>query len=244
MHTFSFDHEQDHAMNRTIRLAALSTAGISTALALAACGSTGSSSSSVTDQNMPGMTGMSSSSSATTSPATPANPAAAPHNAADVAFATGMIPHHGQAITMADMATSKATNPQVQTLAAAIKTAQGPEITTMSGWLTGWGQPVPSTTGGQDMAGMGTGSNMGGMSGEAGMMSEQEMQQLSATTGAQFDRMWLQMMIKHHQGAVTMARTEVGNGQHPDAKQLAQRIIAAQNTEIATMTALLPSITG
>ncbi len=229
-------------MNRTIRHAAIAAASITTAVTLAACGSNGSSGS--PDQNMPGMpgmTGMSSSSSTTTSPSSSANPAGGQHNAADVAFATGMIPHHGQAITMAEMAASQATNPQVKSLAAAIKTAQAPEIATMSGWLTGWGQPVPAATGGHDMSKMGTGPDMSGM---GGMMSEQEMQQLSAATGAQFDRMWLQMMITHHQGAVTMATTELASGQSADAKQLAQQIIDTQQKEIATMTALLPTITG
>jgi len=232
-------------MNRTIRHAAIAAASITTAVTLAACGSNGSSGS--PDQNMPGMPGMtgmsssSSSSSATTSPSSSANPAGGQHNSADVAFATGMIPHHGQAITMAEMAASQATNPDVKSLAAAIKTAQAPEIATMSGWLTGWGQPVPAATGGHDMSKMGAGTDMSGM---GGMMSEQEMQQLSAAAGAQFDRMWLQMMIKHHQGAVTMARTELASGRSADAKQLAQQIIDAQNKEIATMTALLPTITG
>jgi len=238
-------------MNRTIRQAAIAAASITAAVTLAACGSTASSGS--PNQNMPGMPGMtgmssspsspssSSSSSTTASPSSSANPAGGQHNAADVAFATGMIPHHGQAITMAEMAASRATNPEVKSLAAAIKTAQAPEIATMSGWLTGWGQPVPAATGGHDMSKMGTGTDMSGM---GGMMSEQEMQQLSAATGAQFDRMWLQMMIKHHQGAVTMARTELASGQSADAKQLAQQIIDAQNKEIATMTALLPTITG
>ncbi len=148
-----------------------------------------------------------------------------------------MIPHHGQAVIMGEMATSKATNPQVKSLAAAIKAAQGPEIATMRGWLAGWGQPVPPPTGGHDMSGMGS-------AGMTGMMTDQEMQQLSSAAGAAFDRMWLQMMIKQHQGAVTMSQAELANGQNGDATQLAQAIIDAQNKEIDTMTALLPTITG
>jgi len=220
-------------MNRTIRHAAVAAAGIATAVILAACG--GASSSGTVHQSMPGM---GASSSATSSPPSGGAPAAGPHNAADVAFATGMIPRHRQAITMAEMATSKATNDQVRSLAAAITSAQAPEIATMSGWLTGWGQPVPAATGGHDMSGMGTGGDM------SGMMSGQEMQQLSTAAGAQFDRMWLQLMIKHHQGAVSMAQSELGTGQNGEAKQLAQQIIDAQNKEITTMTALLPTVTG
>jgi len=189
---------------------------------------------------------MTSTTSAST-PSTPSRPTAAgPHNQADVAFATGMIPHHGQAITMAQMALSTSTNPKVKDLATAIKAAQDPEIQAMSGWLTGWAQPVPAATGGHDMSQMGSttsstsgSSTMGGM---GGMMTDQEMEQLSKATGAAFDRMWLQMMVKHHQGAVAMSQTELATGTNPDAKQLAQAIIDSQTKEITTMTAALGTL--
>ena len=126
---------------------------------------------------------------------------------------------------MAEIALRQATNPRVLALATDIKDAQDPEIQTMSGWLTGWGQPVPTSMAGHD-------SQMGGME---GMMSAQDMQQLQTARRAQFDRMWLQMMTQHHQGAVTMATTETAQGQNADAKALAQQIITAQKKEIATM---------
>lgn len=228
-------------MNRTLRHAALPVLAAATALALAACG--GSTSSPSGHEGMPGMTSTTSAST----PSTPSRPTAAgPHNQADVAFATGMIPHHGQAITMAQMALSTSTNPKVKDLATAIKAAQDPEIQTMSGWLTGWAQPVPAATGGHDMSQMGSttsstsgSSTMGGM---GGMMTDQEMEQLSKATGAAFDRMWLQMMVKHHQGAVAMSQTELATGTNPDAKQLAQAIIDSQTKEITTMTAALGSL--
>lgn len=209
-----------------------------TAVALAACGSNSPSSG---DGGMPGMPGMTSTPSATSTPAVTGS-----HNQADITFATGMIPHHGQAITMAEMALTKATNASVKELATAIKAAQDPEIKTMSGWLQSWGQPVPSATGGMDMSHMGsatTGSSgMDGMAGMEGMMTAEEMTQLSNTTGAAFDRLWLQMMVKHHQGAVAMAEKELGAGQYPEAKTLAQKIITDQKKEIATMNGLLPTV--
>lgn len=221
-------------MNRTIRRVATALLTLATASALAGCG--GSSSPGGTHHdNTPGTSASSPSSS--TAPTSTTGPAAEAHNEADVAFATQMIPHHEQAVTMAQLAADKATNAEVKSLAAAISSAQGPEITTMSGWLSSWGQPVPSSSGGHDM------SAMGG-NGMEGMMTEQEMEQLSAATGVAFDRMWLQMMIRHHQGAVTMARTELAEGQHVGAKELAQQIIDAQNSEIAAMTKLVPTITG
>lgn len=160
---------------------------------------------------------------------------AADRNRADVTFATGMIPHHGQAIAMADMAVKQANNSQVKRLAAEIKAAQGPEITTLSGWLKAWGAPVPS-------ASMSAGHDMGGHGGMTGMMSAAEMQQLEAASGAAFDKLWLHMMIKHHQGAIEMAKTELATGQNQPAKALAQSISTSQAKEIATMQALVSSL--
>lgn len=156
-------------------------------------------------------------------------------NPADVTFATGMIPHHGQAIAMADMAVKQASNRQVKRLAAEIKAAQGPEITTLSGWLKAWGAPVPSVS-------MPAGHDMGGHGGMTGMMSAAEMQQLEAASGMAFDKLWLEMMIKHHQGAIEMAKTELASGQNQPAKALAQSISTSQAKEIATMQALLSSL--
>ncbi|NMM23670.1 MAG: DUF305 domain-containing protein [Phycicoccus sp.] len=151
-------------------------------------------------------------------------------NEADTLFATMMIPHHAQAVEMADLALTNATDPKVKALASKIKGAQGPEIARMSGWLTGWGEPVPGTAGGSDMSGM---SGMGDETG--GMMSEQQMTDLGAAKGPGFDRMWLQMMITHHEGAVAMAKDELDKGTNPEAKQLAQAIIDGQSAEIAEM---------
>ncbi len=155
------------------------------------------------------------------------------HNQADLAFATDMIPHHGQAIDMADMAVKKATNNQVKQLGIQIKAAQGPEISTMSGWLKEWDAPVPSAS----MPGM----DMGGTS-MNGMMSADEMKQLDAATGTAFDKLWVQMMIKHHQGAIAMAKTELASGQYPQAKALAQSISNSQAKEVTTMQSLLSAL--
>ncbi|MEP6650939.1 MAG: DUF305 domain-containing protein [Lapillicoccus sp.] len=216
-------------MNTTIRHFLTATASVAVVLALAGCG--GSNTSVSSDGSMPGMPGMTSTSMTSGS----GSQDAAAHNQADVTFATNMIPHHQQAVEMADLALKQASNAQVKALAGDVKTAQDQEIQTMTGWLTGWEQPVPTPMTGHDM------SSMGGMD---GMMSAQEMQQLQAATGAAFDRMWLQMMTKHHQGAVAMATSETHQGQNANAKALAQQIITAQNKEIATMTQLLPTITG
>lgn len=203
--------------------AAVASAAVAGAVLLTACGSSGGSGSQTRPSSM--SSGMSMSSS---SAAQGGAPASGPHNAADVSFTTDMIPHHAQALEMAKMALSKATNPQVKQLAQAIEGEQTPEITTMSGWLKGWNQPVPDTS----MPGM----NM------PGMMSSADMAKLSGATGSAFDKLWLTQMITHHQGAVTMANTELNAGQNTDAKTLARSIIAGQSKEIMTMKALLPTI--
>jgi len=155
-------------------------------------------------------------------------------NDADVEFATMMIPHHAQAVAMADLALKQATDPKVKALAPAIKAAQGPEITLMTGWLTGWGEPVPANEAESDMSGM---EGMGDQSG--GMMSAKEMAGLGKATGPTFDRMWLTMMIRHHEGAVVMAKTSLAKGKSPEARQLATAIIDSQSAEISKMRSIL-----
>jgi len=145
-----------------------------------------------------------------------------------------MIPHHNQAVEMADLAVKQATDPRVKALAPKIKAAQRPEVERMSGWLTGWGEPVPGSSGGHDMSAMGDQTG--------GMMSAQEMTNLGKATGPGFDRMWLQMMVRHHQGAVKSARTEVAQGVNPESKVLAQAIIDSQSAEIAEMSSILAGI--
>ena len=228
-----------HTAARRLAVAVLT---VGAAVTLAACSSSGnalSSSSGVGSSTPGGMTGgmssgMSMGGDSGSRSAKAGAPAPGPHNAADVTFATDMIPHHGQALEMAKLALAKATNPEVKQLAKAIEGAQTPEITTMTGWLKGWNQPVPDAS----MGGM----DMGGMS-MPGMMSSADTAKLKAATGAAFDRLWLTQMIAHHRGAVTMARTELSAGQNGDAKALAQSIIAGQSSEIDKMTKLLPTIT-
>ena len=211
-------------MTRLLRTLALPTA-IAATLALTSCGT----SSDTSADSQSGMSEMT-----TTAPKVTGTPATGAKSSADIAFASGMIPHHAQAVTMADLAPKLAADPKVKALAAKIKQAQGPEIARMSGWLTGWGEPIPGVGGGHDMSGMGDQ--------QEGMMSSEEMTGLGKATGSAFDRMWLQAMTKHHQGAVAMARTELAEGVNPEAKKLAQSIIDSQSAEIAEMQSILTKI--
>lgn len=162
------------------------------------------------------------------------------HNDADVTFATDMIQHHAQALSMVDLTLDRNLDPEVQTLAEDIRAAQGPEIETMADWLTKWGEEVPETM--RDHA-----NSDGGMEGMddseemPGMMTSDDMDALENASDAEFEDMWLEMMVEHHEGAVEMAETEQADGQFKDAVDLAGQVVDAQNQEINTMKDLLES---
>ena len=166
-------------------------------------------------------------------------------NDADVTFASQMIVHHASAVHMAKMVDDKEVSPETAQLADAIEAAQTPEIEQMSAWLEAWGEPVPdvgdmmSGMDGMDMGDMDMGDmDMGDMD-MPGMMSEDEMSALDDAEGAEFETMWLEMMVEHHQGAVEMAQTEQTDGQHQPAIDLAEQIETSQTAEIEQMQAML-----
>ena len=161
---------------------------------------------------------------------------------ADVAFAQGMIAHHQQAIEMAQMALdpNAGASPEVVDLATRIQGAQDPEIALMTSWLTAWGQPMQTdVSDGHDMSSMDGMASMDDMMTTDGMKTAEEMDDLRAMTGADFDRMWMEMMIRHHQGAIAESQTVKAQGSNPDALALADQIIAAQSQEIEEMQGLL-----
>ncbi|WP_277211644.1 DUF305 domain-containing protein [Isoptericola croceus] len=148
---------------------------------------------------------------------------AADVNRTDVAFASMMIPHHEQAIEMSDIVLAQdGVHPEVVELAEAIKAAQGPEIELLRGWLHDWGIDPDQHA-------------MHGMDHGDGMMSENDLAALEAAGGAEASRLFLEQMIRHHEGAIVMAQAEVDEGRNPGAVELAQTIIDAQTTEIQQM---------
>ena len=146
-------------------------------------------------------------------------------NKADVIFAQEMIPHHAQSVEMADMAlaSSAYASTQVMDLAKRIKSAQGPEIEMMKGWLTDWNMPM----------------EMGQMSQMSGMMSNDEMASLKKLTYAEFDQKWLEMMILHHQGALESAMAIQSSGKCPPVLKVASQIVSDQTAEMEEMQLLL-----
>ncbi|WP_432092785.1 DUF305 domain-containing protein [Streptomyces sp. bgisy100] len=181
------------------------------------------------------------------------------HSAADVAFATGMVPHHRQAVEMAGLAATRAMSPEVKKLAKEVEAAQGPEIRTLSGWLTAWDVRVPGKMSGKDHSGMdhsgttgsgpaeedtdhtGHGADTAAPPGGAmrGMVDDAGMDRLRKASGRAFDTAFLWLMTEHHEGAVAMARTERARGTYGPAKAMAADIITAQNGEIRRMKRLL-----
>ena len=186
------------------------------------------------------LTGCSTSSdSGSRTPSVSESPAAT-FNAVDEMFVMMMIPHHQQAIEMADIALAKdGVDPRVSDLAEQVKAAQGPEIERMLGWLEDWGIAYdPDAESGH---GMDHGSGDDLMSGD-GMMSAEDMTALQDAPGAEASRLFLEQMIVHHEGAVDMARMAISGGQHPDVVRLAQQVVDDQTAEIATMEDLLTQL--
>lgn len=161
---------------------------------------------------------------------------AAEFNDADVTFAQQMIPHHQQAVEMAQMAEDRAESDELKQLASEIEAAQAPEIEQLTSWLEDWDAEVPSDS--MVHGDMGRGDSGGDMS---GMMTEEDMSMLEGANGMNFDRMFLTMMIEHHEGAVAMAETEVADGENPDAIAMAEQIISTQEAEIEQMKGMLDS---
>lgn len=210
---------------RTTRRAGLAVLALTAALGLAACGS---------DDDGHAMAGHDGGAmGASDSPGASASSAA--HTEADVAFASDMIPHHAQAVEMVRMLEGRDVSPDLARLAARIEAAQQPEITTMTGWLRQWGEPVPDASGDMgDMAGM-AGMDHSTSSGMPGMMTDAEMGSLEKASGEAFEQLWISMMIRHHGGAVEMARVEVSDGSYAPAIALAKDIIESQSKEILTL---------
>ncbi len=149
-------------------------------------------------------------------------------NDQDVMFAQMMIPHHAQAVEMAETILGKDDiDPRVTELAEQIRDAQGPEIELMTSWLESWGE--------------GTEASGHAGHGMEGMMSEEDVQALEDASGDEAARLFLEQMITHHMGAISMAETEIESGQNTDGTALAQQIVDDQRAEIETMNELLSS---
>ena len=191
---------------------------LASALALTACGSSAG-----TTSDNTGTAGSSSSPSAET----------AKGNDADLAFLTGMKPHHEQAVEMSELVLAADPPAEVAAIAEQIKGAQAPEIEQMTTMLRSLGQEVGAAH---------SGGHSSGMAGHEGMMSDQMMADLDGATGTEAARLYLEGMVRHHQGAIEASETELVDGAYPPALDLAEQIKQAQDAEIPMMQALLAAL--
>ncbi|WP_427136246.1 DUF305 domain-containing protein [Pseudarthrobacter sp. S9] len=197
------------------KILTLSAAAFATTIALAGCSA---------DTSGGGMSGMNHGSSGMSSSFAPAP---GDHNAADTMFSQGMIPHHTQAVVMSDMMlTKQGIDPKVAALATRIKAEQGPEITTMTGWLKSWNESAQMSAG----------------HGMSGMMGADDMGKLQTAQGTDAAKLFLTQMIAHHQGAIMMSKTEEAGGQNTDAVALSKSIVVSQQAEIQEMKDLLGTL--
>lgn len=157
--------------------------------------------------------------------------AASAHNDQDVMFAQMMLPHHKQAVEMSDMLLAKGSGVDagVTDLAKQIKAEQSPEITQLTTWLKGWGEPTES-----EHSGMGHSMS--------GMMSDSDMNDLDQASAKDAAKLYLEQMVQHHKGAVDMAKTEVDKGKNTDAVAMAKSIVSSQTEQITQMQDMLASL--
>ena len=187
------------------RIALSATAAIA-ALVLSACGSQDKDASGQSGDSgaMPGMT-------------TSAAGSDASFNDADVAFAQMMIPDHQMTAKMAELAQRKAAGKELKTLAGQMLEGQQEAATKLQGWLKTWGKPATS-----DMAGMTM----------PGAMSDKDMTMLESMKGMDFDMMFAQMMVKHHEGSIQMAKDEEAKGASDEAKAMAAEMVKTRQAEL------------
>jgi uncharacterized protein (DUF305 family) len=154
---------------------------------------------------------------------------AAAFNDADVTFAQQMIPHHQQVVDMATLAETKASNADLKKLAADMKAADSTMVAGLTTMLTTWGKPTTME------GGMAHGSM-------PGMTSEKDMDMLESTSGTEFDRMFIQMMITHHNGSMQLAVDQQSTGSNAEAKNMAGQMHETQTEQVAKLQEILDGL--
>ena len=168
------------------------------------------------------------------------------HNGADVAFAAEMVPHHQQGLRMVAMATAHALPPAFAELTDRITVAQSAEVGRMQGWLTSWDEeasygPDRMMDDGTMMRRSTAGTMRGLMRTRMGpwALGDSDLDRLAGSWPGDFEQHWLQLMITHHQGAISMARHEIVEGEYPPAVALAEDIVTTQQAEVEQMREML-----
>jgi uncharacterized protein (DUF305 family) len=154
------------------------------------------------------------------------------YTAADARFMQGMIGHHAQALEMTELLKTRSTDPDMRKLALRIELSQADEIRMMQEWLRVRGEALPDPHA----------HHMHGATLMPGMLTEEQMTRLAGTNGREFDRLFLELMISHHDGALVMVKElfeTPGAGQESEIFAFASDVDADQRMEIARMGAML-----
>lgn len=163
---------------------------------------------------------------------------------AEVTFAQRMAMHHAQAVAMSTIIYDRSANAELRTLALDVMLTQQSQIGQMQGWLTLWGQPLTPPVSATSMTGMAGMSGSAGMAGMPGMATQAEVDALRTAPVSAAETSYLRLMIRHHQGGVTMAREVLNQTSRPEVVRMARSIIASQQSEITYMQRLLDQRTG
>lgn len=175
---------------------------------------------------------------------------AAPEGSVDAGFARDMQAHHAQAVDLAVLVRDRSTDEEVRTVALDILLTQQNQIGQMAGWLSTWGLPAAASdapmawmTGGEHGHGA-SATESAGYAAMPGWVSREDLARLTAATGAEADRLFLQLMIPHHQGGVEMAEYAVEHAQRPQVVALAQNIVTSQERELTALQDMLDARGG
>ncbi|HEY0952113.1 DUF305 domain-containing protein [Nocardioides sp.] len=166
------------------------------------------------------------------------------HNQHDVAFAAEMVPHHEQGLRLVALAADRDVTAGFAALTAHIETGQSADLEQLTGWLTRWDEPTP-TAEPMDETLLSQRSATGALRGLVRTrmgpwaLSAADVQEVRASRAADFEDRWLRTMIVHHQGAISMARHEIAQGEYPPAVALAEQIVTTQQAEVEEMRRLL-----
>jgi len=188
---------------------ALAATAAGAALILSACGAQSTST-----------TGQSGETADTSGTSRPAASTGTSFNDADVAFAQMMIPDHQMTAKMAELAQDKAATEDLKSMAAQMVKGESQTVGTLQGWLKTWGKPASG-----DMAVMTM----------PGAMTDKDMDMLKSMSGMDFDMMFAQMMVKHHEGSIQMAQDEQAKGASAEAKAMAADMVKTQQAQVSEL---------
>ncbi|WP_307844381.1 DUF305 domain-containing protein [Actinotalea solisilvae] len=172
-------------------------------------------------------------------------PAVAAEGSVDAGFARDMAVHHGQAVEMSVLVRDRSEDPAVRQLALDILLTQQHQAGQMFGWLATWGLTPTSSAEPMAWAEHGHGDAGAAATDEEhphtmpGLATEAQMQRLATAEGEEADRLYLALMIPHHEGGVEMAELAVGDADQPQVRRLAEAVVASQQAEIQLLEQML-----